>query len=239
MLFSKNSAKSKILQLTFELDNVELNFKTKRVLSGIYLKAETGKVTAILGRNGSGKSCLLDIAFGNLRPKYMLLRINNLPILKPLYKTKLVAYLPQYNFIPRDLKLRFVFKLFNVIWHDFIVAFEDFSKYSNAKFNALSGGEQRLVETYIILKTKSEMVILDEPFSHLAPLYISKITALISEEKQQKAILVSDHMHKHILTVSDHIYLLQNGTTKLIESLTELEDYNYLSEGTLSNDGKC
>jgi len=55
--------------LIFELDNVELYFKNKRILNGIYLKAETGKVTAILGENGCGKSSLLNIAFGNLKPK--------------------------------------------------------------------------------------------------------------------------------------------------------------------------
>ena len=70
--------------MKFELDNVELYFKNKRILNGIYLKAETGKVTAILGSNGCGKSCLLNIAFGSLKPKYMLIRLNNKPLLKPL-----------------------------------------------------------------------------------------------------------------------------------------------------------
>ena len=56
--------------MIFEIDNVELYFKNKRILNGIYLKAETGKVTAILGRNGCGKSSLLDIAFGTLKSKY-------------------------------------------------------------------------------------------------------------------------------------------------------------------------
>ena len=85
--------------MIFEIDNVELYFKEKRILNGIYLKAETGKVTGILGSNGCGKSCLLNIAFGNLKPKYKLIRVNNKPILKPLYQTKLAAYLPQYNSI--------------------------------------------------------------------------------------------------------------------------------------------
>ncbi|EPR73873.1 ABC-type transporter ATP-binding protein [Winogradskyella psychrotolerans RS-3] len=40
-------------------------------------------------------------------------------------------------------------------------------------------------------------------------------------------------MYQHIIEASDHIYLLNNGSTKKIEKLTELEDYKYLSEGTL------
>jgi len=89
-----------IPELILEIDNVELYFKEKRILNGIYLKGETGKVTGILGSNGCGKSCLLNIIFGNLKPKYKLVRVNSKPILKPLYQTKLVAYLPQYHFVP-------------------------------------------------------------------------------------------------------------------------------------------
>ncbi|WP_296315463.1 ABC transporter ATP-binding protein [Winogradskyella sp. UBA3174] len=220
--------------MKFELDNVELYFKNKRILNGIYLKAETGKITAILGRNGCGKSSLLNIAFGTLKPKYMLIRIDNKPLLKPLYKTRFAKYLPQYNFIADGMKLSLVFKLYKVDWFVFSEKFEGFSKYKNSKFKHLSGGERRLVETYLILKAKSEIVILDEPFSHLAPLYIDKIKQFIEEEKQHKVILLSDHMYQHIIDSSDTIYLLQNGTTKKINQLTDLEDYRYLSEGSLS-----
>ena len=175
--------------MIFELDNVELYFKTKRILNGIYLKAETGKVTAILGSSGCGKSCLLNIAFGNLKPKYMLVRLDGKPLLKPLYTTGIVMYLPQYNFIPSEIKLSFVFKLYAINWNLFTKGFETFSIYKNSKFSDLSGGERRIIETYIILKTKSKIVFLDEPFSHLSPLHIDTIKQLIEEEKKKKLLL--------------------------------------------------
>mgnify|MGYP005996614233 CR=1 FL=1 len=220
--------------MIFELDNVELYFKNKRILNGIYLKAETGKVTAILGRNGCGKSSLLNIAFGNLKPKYKLIRLNNKPQLKPLYSTGIAKYLPQYNFIPNGMKLSFIFKLYALDWDVFTEKFDAFSIYKNHKFKALSGGERRLIETYIILKSESKIVFLDEPFSHLSPLHIETIKQLIAEEKKMKAIIISDHMYQHIIEASDVVYLLQNGTTKQIKKLTELEDYQYLSEGALN-----
>jgi len=219
--------------MIFELDNVELYFKNKRILNGIYLKAETGKVTAILGRNGCGKSSLLDIAFGTLKSKYKLIRLDNQPLLKPLYKTDLAKYLPQYNFIPRGMKLKKAFEFFNLEWSLFIENVESFSIYENSKFKALSGGERRLVETYIILKTKSQIVFLDEPFSHLAPLHIETVKQLIKEEKETKAIIISDHLYQHIIDASDTIYLLKNGSTKKIKNLKELEDYNYLNANSL------
>ena len=56
---------------------------------------------------------------------------------------------------------------------------------------------------------------------------------MIEEEKVNKIVIISDHMYRHIIEASDTIYLLNNGTTKKIEKLIELEDYNYLSEGSL------
>ena len=55
-----------------------------------------------------------------------------------------------------------------------------------------------MIETYIILKSKVKITLLDEPFSHLAPLYVQKIKALIEIEKQHKIIIITDHLYKDI-----------------------------------------
>ena len=52
---------------TLEIDSVELSFGDRRILSGVYLAVETGGVSAVLGRNGCGKSCLMKILCGSLR----------------------------------------------------------------------------------------------------------------------------------------------------------------------------
>ena len=220
--------------MILEIDSVELYFSNKRILNGIYLKAETGKVTGILGRNGSGKSSLMRIAFGDLKPKYKLVRVDGKPVLKPLYETNLVGFLPQHAMAPNNIKIKTLFKLLKVDWFDFIKKFESFSYYRDSKIHTLSGGEQRVLETYLVLKSDKKIVFLDEPFSHIAPLYIEKFKELIHIEKQSKAIILTDHYFQDVIESSDDLYLLKNGCTKLIENLKELEDYQYLNLGTLN-----
>lgn len=58
-----------------EIDSVELSFGDRRILSGVYLAVETGGVTAVLGRNGCGKSCLMKILCGSLRADFRSMRI--------------------------------------------------------------------------------------------------------------------------------------------------------------------
>ncbi|UJH92604.1 ATP-binding cassette domain-containing protein [Antarcticibacterium sp. 1MA-6-2] len=216
-----------------EIDNVELSYSTEVLLKGIYLKAETGKITSILGTNGCGKSSLLKVIFGSLNPHHKLIRINNKPHLKPLYTYKgIVKYLPQDPFIPTHLKLKTVFKVFGVSWEDFVADFSNHSGYQNYNVNELSGGERRIVEIYLILKSKAEILLLDEPFTHLAPIYIEQFKKLLKAEARTKAIILTDHLYQHIIDLADDLYLIKNGCTKLVKDPRELEDQQYLITGS-------
>jgi ABC-type lipopolysaccharide export system ATPase subunit len=131
------------------------------------------------------------------------------------------------------LKIKSIFKLLKVDWFEFSRLFESFSFYWDSKINALSGGERRVLETYLILKSEKDIILLDEPFSHIAPLYIEKFKALIEIEKQTKAIIITDHYYQDVIDASDDLYVLKNGCTKIIHHLEELEDYQYLNPQTL------
>jgi ABC-type multidrug transport system ATPase subunit len=173
--------------MILEIDGVELYFSNKRILNGIYLKAETGKVTGILGRNGCGKSCLINIIFGSLQPKYKCIRMDGRPILKPFYRTQNVCLLPQHSHVPKDLKIKTIFKLLKVDWLEFTSVFQSLSFSKETRFLTLSGGERRVVETYLVLKSDKKIVLLDEPFSHIAPLYIEQFKQLIELEKKDES----------------------------------------------------
>lgn len=219
--------------MIIEIDNVELSFSNKLLLSGIYLKAETGKITGLLGPNGCGKTSLMKLIFGSLKAQTKLLRINNKPHLQPLFQSGLVKYLPQHPLIPDHIKLKFLFRLFEVSWVDFLTSFIEFASYEKFTMKELSGGERRVVESYLVIKSKAELLLLDEPFTHLSPIFIEKFKPILEQEKKEKAVIISDHLFHHVLNLADDLYFLKNGYIQLIKDPLQLEDYKYLSEGTL------
>ena len=212
-----------------EIDNVELNFGASEILKAIYFKAEKGKITGILGSNGSGKTSLLRIIFGELKPNNKLLRIDSKPILTPLYKKGYIKYLPQFHIIPENISIKNGFNFFNASFDDFLIDFPHFESQKHHCFSEFSGGEKRLIETYIILKSDAKIILLDEPFSHLAPLYIQKIKELLEKEKRQKIIIITDHLYRDILDISDSLYLLKDGWSRLLKTPEELIKYNYIN----------
>ena len=46
-----------------EIDSIQFEFNGRKILSDIYLQCETGKITGLLGKNGEGKSCLMNIIY--------------------------------------------------------------------------------------------------------------------------------------------------------------------------------
>ncbi|WP_273566196.1 ATP-binding cassette domain-containing protein [Maribacter halichondriae] len=212
-----------------EIDNIELSFGEKKILYGISLKAETGKVTGILGRNGSGKTCLLRILFGDLKAKYKNIRKDGKYQKRNLFQSFNAAYLPQHQLLPGKLKLNKAFRLFQTDWSTFIAYFDSFEKYVNARVAELSSGELRIVETYLVLCSNREVILLDEPFSFIAPLYVQTFKSIINEKKQTSVIVITDHFYRDIIDISDTVYFLKNGRSKLINNKSDLENEGYLS----------
>lgn len=212
---------------TLEIDSVILEFREQRVLQDVYLKCETGKITGLLGRNGTGKTCLMNILYGKLLPNNQSVRINGKTLVNFSRRPENMMYLPQFCFIPKHLTLKRIFHDFELAYDEFIQEFLGFANYHTEKFKGLSRGEQRISEIYIILVSKTKFCLLDEPFSHVMPLHVDTIKKLIEKEKQNKGILITDHLYKHVVDICDDLYVINDGAVYLTKSLQDLETLGY------------
>lgn len=211
-----------------EIDGVFLEFGSKRILQDVYLKSETGKVTGLLGRNGSGKSCLMKILFGELNPNDKSIRINGNPLLTSSRSPEDLRYLPQNRFVPKHLSIKRIFSDFNLDFADLVYNFPEFEKFYKSKLRDLSGGERRIIEIYTILVSQTKFCMLDEPFSKVMPIHIDIIKKLILREKVNKGIIITDHMYEHILDICDDLYVIKDGKTYLTKSIEDIERLGYV-----------
>lgn len=212
-----------------EIDSVQFGWDESLILSNVYLGSETGRVTGVLGRNGCGKSTLFKLIFGDISTNHKSVRING-NVLSGNYRNPAeLRMLPQFNFVPKYLKIKGLFESFNLSYSEFCDVFEDFSLSENYRIGQLSGGNIRIVEIYLILMSNTKFCILDEPFSHLSPKQVGIFLDLIVQEKEKKGIIISDHMYKYVLDLSDDLYLISDGTSYKIDDANELVDYRYLN----------
>ncbi len=212
-----------------EIDSVNLRFGSERILQDVYLKSETGKITGLLGRNGSGKSCLMKIIFGELTPNDKSIRINGNALMTSYRSPKVIRYLPQKRFVPNRLTVKRIFSDFNLDFSDFVAYFPAFEKFYRSKVMHLSGGERRIVEIYTILTSQTKFCMLDEPFSQVMPIYVDAIKQLMLREKEKKGILITDHMYQHVVGICDDLYVLNDGKTYLTKNVEDLEALGYIT----------
>jgi len=130
--------------------------------------------------------------------------------------------------IPKSLTLKRIFFDFNIDFSEFEKDFPEYKiKYTNPVKN-LSSGQRRLVEIYLIIKSSTQFVLLNEPFTHIIPNHIEIIQDLIVKEKEKKGFLITDHMFQFILQICDNLYILKNGKTHLTKSPDDMEASGYL-----------
>ena len=209
------------------VDSVVVRFGQKTVLSGGYITSETGKVTGLLGRNGTGKSCMFRALMGGLKVDYVIVHIDEKPI--DLRRIGLsIKYLPQDRLIPRGMTLKRAFELYKVDFWEFALRFPEFSGRYHTELWEFSGGEARLAELYLVLMTEGEFCILDEPFSQVDPVHIEAVRNLIREKSREKGIIVTDHNFDAISKVVDNLFVIADGYTFPVESREDLVRHGYL-----------
>ena len=213
---------------SIQIDSVFLNFGAQEVLRGVHLQMEKHQVTGLLGRNGSGKSCLLKIITGQLQAQSKHLRYAGQAV-DHLYRKKgLINYLPQHEFHPNWLTQQQLLKFYEVQSDEFYTHYPFLKKNHHQKFSQLSGGQRRLLEVLLVLEAATEFSILDEPFTHLMPTQVELLQARIQQLKVRKGLLLTDHQYQNVMKVADVTYVLSQGRVHLVNESDDLKYYGYL-----------
>lgn len=210
------------------IDSITRSFGEKDILKDIYLSCETGTISGLLGRNGSGKSTLFQIIFGTIKGETSYIKLNNTILKNQSDRKNRIAYLPQYSFLPKNIKIRKLIDLFCDKENSAKISQSEFIQpFLNETPNTLSEGELRIVEVLLIIYSKAKFILLDEPFYSLSPKVVTEIKTIIKQQTH-KGFIISDHQYHDVLDISDDIFLLSDTYLKPIKDLTELKRFNYL-----------
>ena len=211
---------------TLEVDGVRLSFGDRPVLQSVWLKVLTGRVTGLLGRNGSGKSCLMRIVHGTLEVPDSSVRIDGRWVRRAYAHG--VMYAPQHGFIPRGRRVSDVLKDYGLGFESLAVRFPAMEPFRFSPVAALSGGERRILEVFAVLASpRARFCLLDEPFSQVSPLHAGVLKAMIGEAARTggKGILVSDHLWRDVSDIADDMYLIADRSTRPVASPDDLRKY--------------
>jgi ABC-type sugar transport system ATPase subunit len=189
-------------------------------VNDVSFKLNEGEKLAISGETGSGKTTLLKLLSGFLQPEYGEILFKGTKVKGP-YE-QLIAGHPQIAYLSQHFELRN-----NYYVKDFLEMAEVVSKEKanliyevcrithllNRRTNALSGGERQRIALARLLITSPDLLLLDEPFSHLDFSHkeiIRQVLRDIEYEFGTSFILVS-HDVSDLLSWADRLLIIKEG----------------------------
>ena len=190
------------------VDSVHLQFGPHTVLQGSFLTAESGRVTGVLGRNGTGKSCLFKCIVGGLRSQNMFVRFNDEPKTDYAHIGKRVKYLPQNLFVPGNYTLGEAFRLYGVDYDELVRFDPKFHTFQRTMFKELSGGEAQRIKLATELSKKSTgktIYVLDEPTTGLHFADVHKLVEILKRLSEGGNTVVVIEHNLDVIKTADYI----------------------------------
>ena len=200
-------------------------------LHNVSLDIPEGKITAIIGHTGSGKSTLIQTLNGLLLPTSGEVRVGDFLVTNKKKKNKkikelrkslaIVFQFPEYQLFEETVEKDVAFGLKNYGYKEVEAiklahkALEevgiDKSFYKRSPFE-LSGGEKRRVAIAGIIALNPDILVLDEPTAGLDPKGSKIILNLINKfNKEGKTIILVTHDMNIVLNYSDHVVVMNDG----------------------------
>ena len=203
-----------------ELEGVHAYYGDHHVLQGVSLTVMPGKVTALLGRNGAGKTTCLHRVMGLVPSRSGTIRFmgESLHDLAPYQIARRgLALVPQGKRLfpsltvrenltmaarPGHWTLRRVFDLFPVL-----------ERQAGLRSTLLSGGEQQMLIIGRALMTNPKLVLMDEPSEGLAPVIVQELVGIIAKLAREcgLAILLVEQNIGMALAVAADVCVLSLG----------------------------
>ncbi len=207
------------------------NFGTRQLLSDVYLRINTGDVIGLFGRNGTGKSVLMQIIFGTMKADRKFIRLDGCKILPAPYRhSGTIAFLPQQGYLPKHQKMKQLVRYYldTDVVSDFYKDDEVAQSCMDRRVSQLSGGERRYLEAKLLLLGDTKFVLLDEPFDYLSFHLADKLIELIKKHSVNKGIVISDHNYGKVLEVVNRLTLIREGVLLELTDKRGLVEQGYL-----------
>lgn len=188
------------------------------MLKNISLTVKPGKITAIVGPNGSGKTTIIKTILGLVKPDSGDITINGKSIIGEYLYRKNIGYMPQSASFPENLTVQEVIKMIADLRNEPVEMNSKLIR--DLKLNPelikqiknLSGGNKQKLSAYLALIFNPSIIILDEPTAGLDPVASSNLKQRILEEcSNGKTIILTSHIMSEIEELADNILFLIDG----------------------------
>ena len=220
------------------VQNISFSYNENALLKNLTFSLENGKTMAIIGESGCGKSTLLKLIYGLYDLNEGRIFWNENEVLGPKYHLipgmDYMKYLAQdFDLMPYITVAENVGKYLSNIYKDKkdqrvaeLLEIVEMTEFATVKAQFLSGGQMQRVALARVLALEPEVLLLDEPFSHIDNFRKNSLRRKLFAYLKQKQIttIIATHDSTDVLSFADEVLVMKNG------EIIEKGSANYLYE---------
>ena len=210
------------------VDDLHVHLGESHVLQGVSFDVPEGGVTALLGRNGVGKTTTLRAMMG-LVPRRgavtlsgeELTRLRTHEIVR-----RGIGYVPEdrdvFAGLTVDENLRLAERNGNARYELVYELFPELKTRGGQKAGTLSGGQQQMVAIARALLNENPVLLVDEPTKGLAPLLVTEVAAALERAAGLATVLLVEQNLAVVARVAQHVVVLDVGRVVHVGPAAEL-----------------
>lgn len=202
-------------------------------LQYVSLEIEKGTITYLIGPNASGKTTLIKLILGLIKPTKGEIYVNGIKLNGDYKYREIIGYMPQVANFPDNLIVKEIFNMLKELRNnnsdldeELIESF-GLQKEFDKQIKNLSGGTRQKLNASIAFMFNPEILILDEPTAGLDPLSCSILKEKIKKENQiGKTIIFTSHILSELEELATNFVFLLDGKIVLSKKKEEIQKSN-------------
>ena len=225
-----------------EVSNVTKFYDEQCVLKDISISIEENKIYGLLGRNGVGKTTLLNMITNRIFPTQGEIKIGGENIYENDKILEKIYFMTEQNLYPKNMKVREIFKWTKEFYKNFDMEYaldlsKKFNLDINKKFKDLSTGYDSICKIIVTLASKAKILIFDEPVlgldaNHREIFYKEMMESYVEEPK---TIIISTHIIDEVKNIIEKAIIIKDKNIMTSDDVESMINRAYTVSGLIEN----
>jgi len=210
--------------MLLNVEGIHAHYGKSHVLHGVSLNVDRGQIVSVIGRNGSGRSTMINAIVGIIKPSQGSIRLDGVEQSgRPAFDIVRdgIAFVPEERLVFNNLTVEENLMLGQqsartdyAAWaidqmYDY---FPSLRERRNTNAGHLSGGEQQMLTICRSLLGNPKIILIDEPTEGLAPMIVGRVVEVIRDiQRHGVAVVLVEQKMTIALKISDEVNVMGHG----------------------------
>ncbi len=199
------------------VSDLHVSIAGSHILQGVSFNVPTGGVTALLGRNGVGKTTTLRAILGLVASSGQIQVLGHDVENWPTHRiVRLgIGYVPEdrdvFSALTVEQNLRLAESSAAARYDDVFSLFPELKQRARQRAGTLSGGQQQMLSIARALLNDRPLLLVDEPSKGLAPKLVSEFASVLERAAEHSTVLLVEQNLGVVKRLADHVVVLDHG----------------------------